>query len=181
MSDGDDVKQTASKWLRKLSSVGREAAGQVKQAAQQVTGLGRGEIRLELDHTRIAPGGVVRGRVVLALPEEVDGKRLVVALRARVGGSHAELFQLERELAGGQFFVSGSHDLALDVPPDALELRAPAPGTNATSAVAEAVRSVASAISAGGPAGPVEWQVSARLEVPWGRDLTSTVDITVAR
>jgi hypothetical protein len=41
------------------------------------------------------------------------------------------------------------------------------------------VRSVASALSPS--AGPIEWQVIGKLEIAWGRDLSSDVDIVVAR
>jgi hypothetical protein len=41
------------------------------------------------------------------------------------------------------------------------------------------VRTVASALTP--QAGPIEWQVIGRLEIAWGRDLSSDVDIVVSR
>jgi hypothetical protein len=38
---------------------------------------------------------------------------------------------------------------------------------------------VASALSPS--AGPIEWEVIGKLEISWGRDLTSAVDIVVSR
>jgi hypothetical protein len=193
MADADDVLKSAGRFFGKLGGQLRETAKtagtQIKQTTKQVTGLGRGTVKLELDHTRVAPGGTLRGRVVLALDEPVDAKRLVVTLRARqnlmtigkteggktVGASHAEVYQFDHELGGAKTYESGTLAFMLPVPPDALELRASA----ATNPLADAVRSLASALSP--TAGPIEWQVIGRLEIAWGRDLTSEVDIVVAR
>jgi hypothetical protein len=41
------------------------------------------------------------------------------------------------------------------------------------------VRSVAAAVSP--TAGPIQWQVVGRMEIPWGRNLTDDVDIVVTR
>lgn len=193
MADADDVLKTAGRFFGKLGGQLKETAKtagtQIVQTTKQVTGLGRGTVKLELDHTRVAPGGKLRGRVVLALDELVDAKRLIVTLRARqkimtigkteagktVGTSHAEVYQLDHELGGAKTYESATLAFALPVPPDALELRPSA----AQHPLADAVRSVASALSPS--AGPIEWQVVGRLEIAWGRDLTSDVDIVVAR
>jgi hypothetical protein len=193
MSDTDDLVKNAGRFFQKLGGQLKESAKtagtQIKQTTKQVTGLGRGAVKLELDQTRVAPGGTVGGRVVLALSEPALAKRLLVTLRARqrvmtiskaegrrsVGTSHADVFQFDQELGGGKIYESATIAFGLPVPPDALELR-PSVGQNP---LADAVRSVASALSPS--AGPIEWQVIARLEIAWGRDLTSDVDIVVAR
>jgi len=126
---------------------------------------------------------------VLALAAPVDAKRLVVTLRARqkvvtigkseagrtVGTSHADVFQFDHELGGPKQYESGTHSFELVVPPDALDLR-PSAGTNP---VADAVRTVASALSPS--AGPIEWQVVATLAIAWGRDLVHDVDVIISR
>jgi hypothetical protein len=193
MADADDVIKNAGRFFSKLGSTLKETAKTagttIKQTSKQVTGLGRGDVRLQLDQTKIAPAGTLRGRVVLALSEPVEAKRLVVSLRARqkvvtinkggggrtVGTSHADVYQFDQELGGAKSYESGTLDFELHVPPDALDLR-PSAGQNP---LADAVRSVASALSPS--AGPIEWQVIAKLEISWGRDLTSDVDIVVAR
>ncbi|HEU4735094.1 MAG TPA: hypothetical protein VFT22_44690 [Kofleriaceae bacterium] len=193
MSDVDDLVKNAGRLFGKLGGQLRETAktagAQIVQTTKQVTGLGRGTIKLELEQTRVAPGGTVQGRVVLALDEPVDARRLVVTLRARqkavaitrteagkpVGATHAEVYEHDQELGGAQRYHEGTLSFTLTVPPDAHELR-PSSGQ---SPLVDAVRSVASALSA--PPGPIEWQVVARLEVAWGRDLTSDVDLALAR
>jgi hypothetical protein len=193
MADDDDLVKNAGRFFQKLGGQLKETAKvagtQIKQTTKQVTGLGRGTVKLELDQTRIAPGGTVAGRVVLALSEPVEAKRLVATLRARqrivtinktqdrrgVGTSYAEVFQFDQELGGSKIYGSQTIAFALSVPPDALELR-PSAGQNP---IVDAMRSVASALSPS--TGPIEWQVIARLEIAWGRDLTSDVDIIVAR
>ncbi len=192
MADSDEIIKTAGKFLRKLGGqikdTAQAAGSQIKQTTKQVTGLGRGTVKLELDHVKAAPGGTLTGRVVLALSEPVEAKRLVVTLRARqkhltvsrdssgrsVGTSHADVYQFDRELGGAKTYESETIAFELTVPPDALDLRAAAP----KSPLGEVARTVASALSP--QLGPIEWQVIAELEIAWGRNLSSDVDIVVA-
>jgi len=189
MADADDVMKNASRFFSKLGGAVKTAGTTIKQTTKQVTGLGRGSVKVELDHTRVAPGGTLRGRIVLALDEPVEAKRLVVTLRARqkvvtiqksrsgrsVGSSHAAVYQFDHEIGGATSYEPGTFAFELHVPPDALDLR-PAAGTNP---LADAVRTVASALSPS--AGPIEWQVVGRLDIAWGRDLSCDVDIIVTR
>jgi hypothetical protein len=189
MADADDVLKGAGKFFSKLGSKVKDAGSTIKQTTKQVTGIGRGTVRLELDQTRVAPSGTFRGRLTLALPEPVEAKRLVVSLQARqkvvtirksdagrsVGTSSADVYQFDLELGGPKQYESGTFPFELAVPPDALDLR-PSAGTNP---VADAIRTVASALSPS--AGPIEWQVVGTLEISWGRDLRHDVDVIVAR
>jgi hypothetical protein len=184
MADPEDL-------LKKAGSLFSKLGGSIKQTTKQVTGLGRGSVRLELDAIKSKPGGTLRGRVVLALSEPVQAKRLVVTLRARqkvmnvhrsesgrsISTSHAGVYEHDTELGGDKSYESGTFPFELTVPPDALDLRPSASG--GANPIADAVRTVASALSPS--AGPVEWQVIGRLMIPWGRDLAHDVDIVVAR
>jgi hypothetical protein len=187
---GGQLKVTGKVVGRQLAETGKVIGTQLEQTGKQVTGLGRGTVKLELDQTRAAPGGTVRGRVVLALTEPVQAKRLVVTLRARqkyitvktsdgkgVGATHAEVYQLDKELAPAQTFGPGSHPFELDVPPDALELVAKPP--SGSNPLADVARTIASAVSP--TLGPVEWEVIGRLEIAWGRDLADAVDLVITR
>ncbi len=189
MADSDDVIKGASKFFSKLGGSLKTAGTQIKQTTKQVTGIGRGTVRVELDQTRVAPGGTLRGRIVIAVDEPVDAKRVVVTLRAQqkvmtvrnssggrsVGTSHADVYQFDREIGGPKHYESITIPFELDVPPDALDLR-PSAGVNP---IADAFRTVASALSP--TTGPIEWRVVGKLEIAWGRDLTSDVDVIVAR
>ena len=194
MTDGDDLMKNAGRLFSKLGDTLKDtakvASEQIVQTTKQVTGLGRGQVKLSLDQTRAAPGGTIRGTVVLALTEPVDARRLVVTLHARqrvltvgkgsqtgrsVATSHADVYQFDAELAGEQSYSDGTFAFELTVPDDALDLR-PSAGANP---LADAVRTFASTLSP--TAGPIEWQVVARLDIPWGRDLRSEVDVVVAR
>ena len=160
-----------------------------RQTAKQVTGLGRGSVKLELDQTKAAPGGTINGRVVLALTEPVEAKRLVVSLRARQKMVTVKRDSEARASAPRTPTCTSSTSSSaarrrtsretiafeLTVPPDALELKAAPP----TTPLGEVARTVASAVSP--TAGPIEWQVVATLEIPWGRNLTNDVDIVVTR
>jgi hypothetical protein len=192
MADSDEVIKNAGKFLRKLGGqikdTAQAAGSQIKQTTKQVTGLGRGSVKLELDQVKAAPGATIAGRVVLALTEPVDAKRLVVSLRARqkhltvkrdssgktIGTSHADVYQFDRELGAAKRYESETIAFELTVPPDALDLRAGAP----TSPLGDVVRTVASAVSP--TVGPIEWQIVVELEIAWGRNLTSDVDIVIA-
>ena len=193
MASGDDILKTANRLFSRVGSTVKSAAEQVgstvKQGAKQVTGIGLGELRLALPTTRVTPGATISGTLKLTLPQPIDGKRLVVGLRAnqrtvdysRVGGVRtvqtgtAALYRFEHELAGLQRYESGDHAFELLVPPDALELRVSA-GAGTIGDVARAVSSVVAPTS-----GPIEWQVWATLEIPWSRNLDHAVDIIVAK
>ena len=58
MSDADDYIKKAGSFFSKLGS-------QVKSTAKHVTGVGRGDIKLEVDVPKAPPGGTLRGRVAL--------------------------------------------------------------------------------------------------------------------
>ncbi len=190
MSEADELMKGASKLFGKLGGALRQAGEQVVDTAKQVTGIGRGEVKVEVLQPRAVPGGTLSGKVILALPEPVDAKRLVVTLRARqkvvtvsnssgmrsVGTTHADVYQFERELSGAQRYTSGEHAFELVVPSDALDLRPASTGSNP---LADAVRTVASALSPS--SGPIEWEVIAKLEIAWGRDLARGVDVVVTR
>ena len=192
MSDADDVIKNAGRFFAKLGGqlkeTGKTVGTQLKHTGKQVTGFGRGSVKLELEQTRLAPGGTVRGRVVLALTEPVEAKRLVVTLRARqrfvtikrsgggVGATHADVYQFDKELEPSQTFEGGTYAFELEVPPDALELRPKA--SSGANPLADVARTVASALTP--TAGPIEWQVIGRLEISWGRDLASEVDVVIA-
>lgn len=214
MADSDDILKKAGGFFSKLGGqikdkapvVGRAvkdgaiaagsavkegatvAGAQIKQTAKQVTGMGRGTVKLELDQTKAPPGGAINGRLVLALTEPVEAKRLVVTLRARqkmvtvrrdssgrsVGTQHADVYSFDQELGGATTYQSETLAFELTIPPDAYELKAQQPSTP----LGEIARTVASAVSP--TAGPIEWQVIGTLEISWGRNLTSEVDIVVA-
>jgi hypothetical protein len=181
MADPEELFKKAGGFFSKLG-------GSLKQTTKQVTGLGRGSVKLELDQTKAAPGATLRGRLALVLSEPVEAKRLIVTLRARqkvmnvhrsssgrsISTSHADVYEHDTEIGSVAKYESGAHAFELTIPPDALDLR-PSSGHNP---VADAIRTVASALSPS--AGPIEWQVIGRLVIPWGRDLSHAVDIVVA-
>lgn len=183
MASGDDVLKTANRWFSKIGST-------VKQAGKQVTGIGLGTARLALVRTKFAPGETIAGTVTLVLPEPIDGKRLVVGLRAsqrtieytKVGGVRAAnatrttVFSFEHELAGLQSYASGEHRFELPIPADARDLRA-TPGTGGGT-LGSVARTVASVVTP--TAGPIEWQVWVTLEIPWSRNLDHAVDVIVS-
>ena len=136
MADADDVLKTAGKLFGKLGGALQQVGGQVKDKAKQVTGLGRGDVKLELDHTRAAPGGTLTGRVTLALSEPVAAKAVKVTLRARqrvmtvgktssgrsVSTSHADVYQFEKELAGAQTRDVGVRPIRREHPVQVVQL-----------------------------------------------------------
>lgn len=187
MSDTDDLFKFLGKVGKEVFETAEEAALEIKQAAKHVTGLGRGSLQLELEQTRARPGGPLPGRLILALTEPVEAKRLVVMLRARqktmtiqrtdrgrsVGTSHVDVYQFKHELGGAKAYRNEVFRFELTVPADALHLRAATP----SSPLEEVARTIASAVAPS--AGPIEWQVVAVLEIPWGRNLTTAVDVAV--
>jgi hypothetical protein len=182
MSDAEDLLKKAGGFFNKLGS-------QIKQTSKQVTGIGRGSVRVELERTKVAPGDSIKGKLVLALPEPVEGKRLLVSLRAhqrtveiqsRNGNrtpvsNTSTIYHFDLDLGPSKTYESESIPFELPVPTDALDKQAPA----GSHPIADAIRTVASVLQP--TVGPVEWSVSAKLEISWGRDLTHDVDIVVSR
>lgn len=193
MSDAEDLLKKAGGLFSKLGSqlveTGKVVGKEIAETSKQVTGIGRGTVRLELDRTKAAPGDTLKGRIVLALPEAVEAKRLVVSLRAsqrmvemrRQGrgttpmSTRTEIFHFDCEVGGAKAYTSDSFAFELLVPFDAMDKTAPA----GSHPIADAVRQVASVLQPS--AGPVEWSVRAALEIAWGRDLAHEVDIVVSR
>lgn len=182
MSDVDDL-------LKKAGGLFSKVGTTLKQTTKQVTGLGRGSVRTELDRTKLAPGETLRGKVTLALPEPVDAQRLVVTLRAQQrtveiqhrNGSRtsvsgrSEIYRFDVELGGAKSYTSETLPFEITIPPDALDKQASA----GAHPIADAVRSVAAVLQP--TAGPVEWSITSTLEIRMGRDLGHDVDIVVTR
>ena len=170
MSDADEVLKKAGSFFTKLGS-------QMKSTAKHVTGIGRGDVRVELDAPKAPPGGTLKGRIVLQLAEPTEAKRLVVTLRAtrrqRQSGQAnpvtQELFKFDLELGGAKKYEVTTVPFELTVPPDALELK-----PTSSHPLVDALRVLS-------PNGPIEWQVIGTLEIPWGRNLTSSVDVVVSK
>ena len=180
----DGAKTVADKVAPTLKTVGDKVA----QTSKQVTGLGRGDIKLELEQTKLKPGDTVKGKLSLALTEKVDAKQIVVELRARQrfvatsnvdssARTHQDVYSSIKELAPGGSYEQEWYDFELTVPADALELK---PQQQASSnPVADIARTVASAVTPN--AGPVEWDVVGKIVISWGRDITAAVEISVVR
>ena len=176
---------------RKASALFGKLGAGLRSASKQVTGIGRGSVRLTLPSVRATPGGELVGAVALELPEPVAAKELRVTLKAsqrtveyrRVDGvrsavtSSGEVYRFDLRLGGQQTYTSGPHQFSLTVPPDALDLRV-SPGTGG-GALGDIARTVASVVTP--TAGPIQWQVIAVLDIAWGKNLTHAVDVTVVR
>lgn len=196
MADDDEILKAANRFFGKVGSVvkkaGQEAvkvgqkAGQgAVKAGQTVTGVGRGSVRLALDATKAAPGGDLRGKVVLDLSEPVTAKRLVVELRASqrivdarggvraISATTTTIYKFEHELGGNRSYHKEELPFTLTVPAD-LGNRPSAPAGR----IGDVARAVSSVVSP--TAGPLEWRVTASLVVPFGRDLEHGVDVIVA-
>jgi hypothetical protein len=187
MPSDDEIIKAANRFFSKLGSTVRDAGKAAKKAGQQVTGIGRGTVRVALDKTRYAPGQDLAGTVTLALPEPIDAKALTVTLRATqrsldyhrtggvrtVGASNATVYEQTQELAGLRNYTSETLPFTLPIPADARDRKPPAP-SGRLGDVARAVSSVVAPTT-----GPLEWRVTVSLVIPWGRDLEHTIDLVV--
>ena len=185
MVDDDDIIRGANKLFKSVGSAMKKAGGAVVKTGRQVVG-GRGTITVTVDRDRFAPGDDIRGKVVLAIAEPLEAKKLIVQLRAlqrtvdyhraggvrTVGTSKATIYQFEKELGGPRRYGSEELPFTLVVPRDAVR-QAQAPGGKLGD-VARAVSSVVAPTT-----GPIEWRVQASLVIPFGRDLDHGVDIVV--
>lgn len=186
MVDDDDIIRGANKLFKSVGSAVKKAGGAVVKTGKHVVGS-RGTIAISLERDRFAPGDEIRGKVALDIPEPIEGKKLVVQLRAMqrtvdyhrtggvrtVGASKVTLYQFEKELGGPRRYGSEELPFTLIVPRDATARQAPAPAGKLGD-VARAVSSVVAPTT-----GPVEWRIDASLVITFGRDLDHGVDIVV--
>jgi len=189
MADSDDILKGAGRFFSKVGSAVRDAGSAAKRAGQQVTGIGRGSVKVELERTRFAPGDDIGGKVTLALPEPVDAKRLEVTLVATqravqygrnssggrtVGTSNAKIYEQSIELGPARAYKDGeTFTFTVPIPRDAADRKAPAP-SGGLGDVARAVSSVFSPTT-----GPVQWKLTAALVISFGRDLDQVIDVVI--
>jgi hypothetical protein len=182
--DDDEIINKANRFFKRVGSAVKTAGKEAVKGAKTVTGVGRGHVRVALDSTRAAPGGELRGKVLLELPEPVEAKKLVVELRATQRGvenrggvrspTSTTIYRFEAELAGPRRYQREELPFTLTVPRDVGGGRvAPPPGT-----LGDVARAVSSLVSP--TTGPVEWRVTASLVISFGRDLEHAVDVAVA-
>ncbi len=184
MVDDDEIIKAANKFFGKVGSAVKKAGASAVKAGQTVTGVGRGTVRVTLDPARAAPGGDLRGKVILDLGDPVEAKRLVVELRAgqRVfdarGGVRAiattttTIYRFELELGGARRYHREELPFTLTVPRDTASRPAPPAGR-----IGDVARAVSSLVSP--TTGPIEWRVVATLVIAFGRDLEHSVDVVV--
>ena len=184
MATDDEIINAANKFFKRVGSAVKTAGTTAVKAGKTVTGVGRGNVRVALDATRAAPGGELRGKVMLELPEPVEAKRLIVELRATQRGvelrggvrtpTATTIYRFESELGGARRYQREELAFTLAVPRDVGGGRV-APPAGRIGDVARAVSSVMAPTT-----GPVEWRVTASLVISFGRDLDHTVDVVVA-
>jgi hypothetical protein len=187
MGTEDDILKGAGRFFSKVGSAVRDAGSAAKRVGQQVTGIGRGEVRVELTRTRYAPGDDIKGTVTLALPEPVDAKRLEVRLVATqrtvdyhrtggvrtVGTTNTKVYEQTVELAGPRRYGNEQVSFTVPIPKDAIDRKAPAPAGK----IGDVARAVSSVIAP--TAGPIQWKVTASLVIAFGRDLERDVDVVI--
>ena len=182
--DDDEIIKAANKFFGKVGNAVKKGASSAVQAGKTVAGVGRGDVRVVLDSTRVAPGGDVKGKVVLELNEPVMARRLVVELRAtqrivdarggvrNLAATTSTLYRFEHELGGNRSYHREELPFTLTIPADTGN-RASAPAGR----IGDVARAVSSVVSPS--SGPIEWRVTATLKVPFGRDLDHGVDVFV--
>ncbi len=182
--DDDEIIKAANKFFGKVGNAVKKGASSAVQAGKTVAGVGRGDVRVVLDSTRVAPGGDLRGKAVLELDEPVMARRLVVELRAtqrivdarggvrNLATTSTTLYRFEHELGGNRSYHREELPFTLTIPTDTGN-RASAPAGR----IGDVARAVSSVVSPS--SGPIEWRVTVTLKVPFGRDLDHTVDVFV--
>lgn len=182
MATEDELLKAGKRLFSAFGSAVKTAGTAAKKAGQQVTGVGRGSVKIEVDRTRYAPGDDVRGKVTIDPSEPIDAKKLIVTLRATqrtidrrsVGGTTtATVYEQTRELGGARRYDKETIDFAVPIPKDAGERAPSAPGGK----LGDVARAVSSVV--GPTTGPVEWRLTASLVISFGRDLEHTVDLVV--
>ena len=154
--------------------------------AKKVAGIGIGQIDLELPGgSAVQSGDTLSGTLRLTLTEPVEAKRLIVALRATRrqisfergdDGKHDKVSRkvtLHREvieLGGQRLYEGGDFPFALYLP----ELGAKVDQGGVLGDVLRAAQALDDMRSS-----PVEWRLLGMLEIPWRRNLSKKLPISV--
>jgi len=152
-----------------------------------IVGIGVGDIDLQLTKHSFKLGDEVHGRLTLRLKDPVDGKRLVVGVRAtqereRTRRAHdgsrervtetVDVHKFEMELDGKRRYQGEAYDVHLPLPADGAPRVDEIGGT-----LGELARAVSAVIQA--TRAPVNWSVYAFLEIPWKANVKKSVPIVV--
>ena len=154
--------------------------------ARKVAGINVGTITLTPGRSIYSLGDTILGTIELDLTEPIPARRLVVALEAtrkrmtaqrRSDGRVSPVQKTETlvdhkvEVAGEQTFHSGQHRFEIHVP-TTIEAKVDVGGTlGDVINAAQAVRSMTSS--------PVRWKLKAYLDIPWKRNLSKDIDLSV--
>ncbi|EDM76466.1 hypothetical protein PPSIR1_00867 [Plesiocystis pacifica SIR-1] len=183
-------------WKKLLDTAAEKAGEGLKVAgeglrtatdeARKVAGINVGTITLKPSRTSYSLGDTIAGTVELNLTEPIPARRLVVALvatRKRMTaqrGSDGRVAPVQRtetlvdhqvDVEGEQSFVSGRHRFAIHIP-DSIEAKVDVGGTlGDVLNAAQAVRSMT--------ASPIRWKLRAYLDIPWKRNLSKAIDLSV--
>lgn len=181
-------------WLKDVSAAFEkigEGAKELAEGARKTVGIGVGSVHLDLHRFDFHPGDTIRGTLRIELTEDTPAKRVVVALiatrrRTRYekrssGGSGQtiyteQLYALERKLAGAGTYKVGHYPFELVVPSDAVHGNPEIRSDGWIGDVARVVSSIASATQ-----GAITWRLVGFVDVPWRRNVKTTVDLSVTQ
>ncbi len=185
MPDWKKLFDSAVEQVGEAADVAGQGLRRAADEAKKVAGIGVGSIEIAPDRSAYRLGDGVRGTISLKLAEPIPSRRLVVALRAtrkRLGVSssggkttpvqkHETIIDHEIEVSGEQTYETGSHYFALHVP-DRVdpEIRVKGPLGDLLEGV-QAVRSMTDS--------PIKWTLVAFLDIPWKRNLSKSIDLTI--
>lgn len=172
-------------WKKRLDDAASGIGRGIRKAAdgaRKVAGIGVGEIILG-GSRRARRGGLYRGTIELRLSEPVDESTLELTLygkktrlvveRLRQGAASREtitVFKRVTEVSPHGTHDSGSFDFEIEVPRDT-------GGPEIDGWLGDAVRAVQALKSL--TESEIRWSLEARLKIPWRRDVTKTVDLSI--
>jgi hypothetical protein len=181
----DDLLGKTNKLFSKIGSG-------LRKVGRATTGLGLGDLRIELaQRTAVAyTGDELRGTLKLALTEPTEAKCLMVGLRATqksvsygkdptgvrtATASTVERYRFDLEVGGARRYHQDVIEFALTVPPDALDHGVKLPDGK----LGDVARAVSAVVSPS--ASPLQWQVVAWLDIPWSQNVKASADVVVKK
>jgi len=150
--------------------------------------IGKGKIEIAIPKTSFNPGEIISGIATLMLKKTTKARRLSISFigdqkitehrGTSTSTKNIRIYEFEQHLDGKKEYTEGAYPFEIKIPADILEQekkpQIPQPGGKVG-----AVLTIARTLAGIEITKRTSWYLIARLDIPWGTDITEKVQITI--